>query len=62
MPKADFIYTDPTIANFTTSADPTPYGIYDSDIGIKASITKKELATINALIERRGYECHTSTK
>ena len=33
-------------------------GIYDSDIGIKASITKKELATINALIERRGFECN----
>jgi len=32
MPKSDFIYTDPTISNFTTSATPTPYGIYDTDI------------------------------
>jgi hypothetical protein len=32
-------------------------GIYDSDIGIKANITKEELAKINALIERRGFEC-----
>jgi len=31
MPKFDFIYTDPTISNFTTSATPTPYGIYDAD-------------------------------
>jgi hypothetical protein len=37
-------------------------GIYKSDLGIKASITKEELAKINALIERRGYECHISTK
>ena len=32
-------------------------GIYTSDIGIKASVTKKELAQINALIEKRGFEC-----
>jgi hypothetical protein len=31
MPKFDFLYTDPTISNFTTSATPTPYGIYDND-------------------------------
>ena len=31
MPKSDFIYSDPTISNFITSNDPTPYGIYDSD-------------------------------
>ena len=37
-------------------------GIYQSDMGIKADVTTKELAQINALIERRGYECHTSTK
>jgi ribosomal protein S6E (S10) len=32
-------------------------GIYKSDIGIKGNITQEELAKINALIERRGYEC-----
>ena len=31
--------------------------VYDSDIGIKANITKEELAKINALIERLGFEC-----
>ena len=31
--------------------------LYDSDIGIKANITKEELAKINALIERRGFGC-----
>ena len=31
MPKSDFIYSDPTIVNFTTSTGPTPYGIYDND-------------------------------
>ena len=31
-------------------------GIYKRDIGINASITPKELAQINALIERRGFE------
>ena len=31
MPKSDFIYSDPTISNFDTSGNPTPYGIYDSD-------------------------------
>ena len=31
-------------------------GLYSSDMGIKASITQKELAQINALIERRGFE------
>ncbi len=34
-------------------------GLYQSDMGIKADVTKKELAQINALIERRGFECHT---
>lgn len=34
-------------------------GIYKSDMGIKADVTQKELAQINALIERRGHECHT---
>ena len=37
-------------------------GIHTSDIGIKASVTKKELAQINALIERRGYQCHTQER
>ena len=32
-------------------------GIYKVDIGIKAEVSKKELATIDALIERRGYQC-----
>ena len=32
-------------------------GIYDVHIGIKAQVTEKELATIDALIERRGYQC-----
>ena len=32
MPKADFIYEDPTIAGFTESTSPTPYGIYDNDV------------------------------
>ena len=32
MPKADFIYTDPTILNFTGESTPTPYGIYDNDV------------------------------
>ena len=31
MAKDSFIYTDPTISNFTSSDSPTPYGIYDSD-------------------------------
>ena len=31
MPKADFIYTDPTVSDFTSSTGPTPYGIYDGD-------------------------------
>ena len=31
MPKSDFIYSDPTISNFTSSVNPTPYGIYDKD-------------------------------
>ena len=31
-------------------------GIYQSDMGIKAEVTQKELAQINALIERRGFE------
>ncbi len=31
MPKSDFIYTDPSISDFTTSTTPTPYGIYDND-------------------------------
>jgi len=34
-------------------------GIYKSDIGIKCDVTKKELATIKALIDRRGYEFST---
>jgi|TARA_R100000750_G_C2331841_1_gene90442 hypothetical protein len=37
-------------------------GIYQSDLGIKADVTQKELAQINALIERRGFDCHESTK
>ena len=35
MPKADYVYTDPTIENFTSDSaagTATPYGIYDSDI------------------------------
>ena len=31
MAKDSFIYTDPTVSNFTTSDTPTPYGIYDND-------------------------------
>jgi hypothetical protein len=31
MPKADFIYTDPTTGDFTSNSSPTPYGIYDGD-------------------------------
>ncbi len=31
MSKESFIYEDPTLAQFTESAAPTPYGIYDSD-------------------------------
>ena len=37
-------------------------GIYQSDMGIKAEVTKKELAQINALIERRGFDCHEPNK
>ena len=37
-------------------------GIYQSDVGIKADVTQKELAQINALIERRGFECHQLNK
>jgi len=37
-------------------------GIYQSDLGIKADVTQKELAQINALIERRGFECHQLNK
>jgi len=37
-------------------------GIYKSDMGIKAEVTQKELAQINALIERRGFDCHGSNK
>ena len=32
MSKFNYLYTDPTIANFTQSDAPTPYGIYDSDV------------------------------
>ena len=32
MSKFNFIYEDPTEAQFTTSSAPTPYGIYDDDI------------------------------
>jgi len=32
-------------------------GLYKVDIGIKAEVTQKELATIDSLIERRGYQC-----
>ena len=31
MAKDSFVYVDPTIANFTQSDTPTPYGIYDND-------------------------------
>jgi len=31
MSKFAYLYEEPTIANFTTSAAPTPYGIYDAD-------------------------------
>jgi|TARA_R110000824_G_scaffold181739_3_gene362599 hypothetical protein len=31
MPKSDFIYSDPTTSSFSSSSDPTPYGIYDND-------------------------------
>jgi len=30
-------------------------GLYKVDIGIRAEVTKEELATIDSLIERRGY-------
>tara|TARA_Y100001938_G_scaffold22849_1_gene29686 strand:- start:3944 stop:5155 length:1212 start_codon:yes stop_codon:yes gene_type:complete len=32
MSKFNYLYTEPTIASFTTSAAPTPYGIYDNDV------------------------------
>tara|TARA_R100001509_G_scaffold95305_1_gene55384 strand:+ start:605 stop:1819 length:1215 start_codon:yes stop_codon:yes gene_type:complete len=32
MSKFLFLYTDPTISNFTNSDAPTPYGIYNNDI------------------------------
>jgi hypothetical protein len=32
MPKSDFIYSDPSISNFTSETSPTPYGIYDNDL------------------------------
>ena len=31
MSKFQYTYTDPTLANFTSSTQPTPYGIYDTD-------------------------------
>ena len=31
MPKSDYIYSDPTVNNFTSETTPTPYGIYDND-------------------------------
>jgi hypothetical protein len=34
-------------------------GLYQSDLGIKADITQKELAQIKALIARRGYDVST---
>ena len=32
MPKADYIYTDPTVTSFTSPSKPTPYGTYDADL------------------------------
>ena len=31
MSKFQYIYTDPTVSNFTSSVNATPYGIYDND-------------------------------
>ena len=31
MSKFQYTYTDPTLADFTASTQPTPYGIYDND-------------------------------
>ena len=31
MSKFQFTYTDPTISDFTSSNQPTPYSIYDND-------------------------------
>jgi hypothetical protein len=31
LSKFQYTYTDPTLANFTSSTQPTPYGIYDTD-------------------------------
>ena len=31
MPKSIYVYEDPSITDFTSSDNPTPYGIYDDD-------------------------------
>jgi hypothetical protein len=45
------------LALFTEYIPGKRQGIYDVDIGIKAQVTEKELAKIDSLIERRGYQC-----
>ena len=51
MPKADYIYEDPTIASFTASTKPTPYGTYDSD----ASFISESVSVCKFVSRRLGH-------
>ena len=51
MPKLDYVYTDPSTSSFTSSTNPTPFGIYDNDL----NFISESLQVTKFVARKLGY-------